>query len=395
MLTPDPSRQVALARVDLAGCTALQTGNVMSQDNPAPNEPGKDAELGATPTEPVEPAQPAAEAAAAAAAEPAAAEPAAEPVAERPAFTPPAADYPAELAEADEAEYEAAYDVPAGTAVASGPSLLAKLAAEAFGTFFLVLAGLGAALYSNLGSLGGGTLGVALAFGIAVLAGIATVGHISGGHFNPAITFGAALGGRTPWRDLVPYWLAQLVGGTVAAAVLFVAIPHDLSTALGHKNVQQTFSNVANGYGAHSPLAIAVAQGTSGQSHAQFPLVTALLVEVIVTAILVGVVLGVTDRRARRVQAPFAIGLALTALILVALPVTNASLNPARSTAAAIFSQSWALKQLWLFWVAPLVGGAIAGLVYRAFAVAPVKDNLLEEDDLYVTDEEVVVVQER
>src|SRR4029077_2829276 len=132
-----------------------------------------------------------------------------------------------------------------------------------------------------------------------------------------------------------------------------------------------------------------------GASSSEFTLTTALLVEVIVTAIFVGVILGVTDRRANKVQAPVAIGLTLSVLILVAMPVTNASLNPARSTAAAIFSDSWAFQQLWLFWVAPLVGAALAGLVYRAFAAEPLEDNLLEEDDEFVTTEDTLVVTER
>jgi len=283
------------------------------------------------------------------------------------------------------------YVVPAGTVVVTGPSLVARLGAEAFGTFALVLVGLGIALYSTVSGLGG-TLGVALGFGIAVLAGIIAVGHVSGGHFNPAVTLGAAIGGRTAWKDVLPYWLAQLVGGILAAAILFITIPSTLPGLLaqgGDASSKSFFSSVSNGYAEHSPLAVA------SQGQVEFSLVIALLVEIVVTAVFVGIILGATDRRSANVQAPFAIGLALSVLILVAIPVTNASLNPARSTASAIFSDSWALSQLWLFWVAPLVGAALAGLIYRAFAAEPVEDNLLEEDDAYVTTDDVLVVTER
>ena len=302
-------------------------------------------------------------------------------------LVPAAADVPDELAEDD----VDAYLIPAGTVVVTGPSLFAKLGAEAFGTFTLVLVGLGIALYMSVSGVGG-ALAVGLGFGIAVLAAAIAVGHISGGHFNPAVTLGAAIGGRTAWKDVIPYWLAQLVGGIFAAAILFITIPAKLPSLLTSgktETAKSFFSGVANGYGAHSPLAVA----STGQ--VSFTQVSALLIEVVVTAVFVGVILGATDRRAVHVQAPVAIGLALAVLILVALPITNASLNPARSTAAAIFSDSWALGQLWLFWVAPLVGAALAGLIYRAFAAEPPEDNLLEEDDAYITTEDTLVVTER
>ena len=294
--------------------------------------------------------------------------------------------------ESDEEEYDA-YLIPAGTVITTGPGLGARLGAEMFGTFFLVLAGLGVAIYSAVNS--SGALAVALAFGVAVLAGAAAVGHISGGHFNPAVTLGAAIGGRTSWRDVLPYWLAQLVGGAVAAAVVFITIPKTLPALFQKTDVREFFSGVANGFGTHSPLYSTVNTATQGAQTSEFTMTTALLVEVIVTAIFVGVILGVTDRRANKAHAPFAIGLALTILILVAMPVTNASLNPARSTAAAIFSDGWAFQQLWLFWVAPLIGAGLAGLVYRAFAAEPPEDNLLEEDDEFVTTEETLIVTER
>lgn len=320
--------------------------------------------------------------------------PAAAPAFAAPGAAPAAVETP--VAEAPVVDEVDAYVVPAGTAVVVGPSLIARLGAEVFGTFFLVLAGLGVALYANSAFAtvggGGGALAVGLAFGIAVVAGISAVGHVSGGHFNPAVTIGAAIGGRTPWRDVLPYWLAQLVGGAIAAAVLFVSIPSALPSLIS-SGTQTTskafFSSVSNGYGAHSPI------GSASQGAVEYSLAIALLIEVVVTAVFVGVILGVTDRRANTKIAPVAIGLTLGVLILVALPVTNASLNPARSTASAIFSEGWALKQLWLFWVAPIVGAALAGLVYRAFAAEPAKDNLLEEEDVYVTDEDVLVVETR
>jgi len=292
----------------------------------------------------------------------------------------------------DEIEIDAydAYAIPAGTVVTVGPSLFARVGAEVFGTFVLVLVGLGIALYNGLTGLGGGILAVGLGFGIAVFAAASAVGHISGGHFNPAVTLGAAIAGRTAWKDLLPYWLAQVVGGALAAAVIFIAIPQTLPAAIAGEDAttRTFFSGVSNGFGEHSPIATA----SSGQI--EFGLVAALLVEIVVTAVFVGVILGVTDRRTKSTTAPLAIGLALAVLILVAIPVTNGSLNPARSLASALFSESWAIQQVWLFWVAPLAGGALAALLYRAFASEPVQDNLLEEDESFVTTEDVLVVEE-
>ena len=278
------------------------------------------------------------------------------------------------------AEYEIPGEISVEMVVTTGSGLVARLGAEAFGTFFLVLAGLGVALYAGLTGVGGGPLAVALAFGIAVLASAVAVGHISGGHFNPAVTFGAAVAGRTAWRDVLPYWLAQLVGGALASGLLFV-VAASLPALAGKERT--FFSSVANGFGAHSPIA---AQ-TGGEG---FGLLGALLIELVVTAVFVGVILGATDRRSAHQQAPFAIGLTLAIGILVAIPVTNAALNPARATAAAIFSDSWAFTQLWLFWVAPLAGAGLAALVYRAFAAEPVRDDLLGEPDI----EEIVVTEE-
>jgi aquaporin Z len=271
----------------------------------------------------------------------------------------------------DADEVFAEYEIPAEVVVTTGPGLVARLGAEAFGTFFLVLAGLGVALYAGVTGVGGGPLAVALAFGIAVLAGALAVGQVSGGHFNPAVTFGAAVAGRTAWKDVLPYWLAQLIGGALASSLLYVVLA-SLPALAG--NERSFFSSVANGFGAHSPIA---AQ-TGGEG---FGLLGGLLIELVVTAVFVGVVLGATDRRSAHQQAPFAIGLTFAVGLLVAIPVTNGALNPARATAAAIFSEGWAFSQLWLFWVAPLAGAGIAALVYRAFVAERVRDDLLGESD--------------
>jgi aquaporin Z len=265
-------------------------------------------------------------------------------------------------------------------AVPVGPGLLARLAAEAFGTMFLVIAGLGTALYANVTGLGGGPLAVALGFGFAALAAAVAVGYVSGGHFNPAVTLGAAIAGRTSWKDVLPYWVAQVLGGIAAAGVLFVTLASFPTLADGAKGF---FSTVANGYGAHSPIG---AQVESGEG---FTLLGALLIELVVTALFVGVILGATDHRSTHSAAPLAIGVAFAVGLLVTIPVTNGSLNPARSTAAAVFAEGWAFGQLWLFWVAPLVGAALAGLLYRAFGAEPVQDDLLGEDEVVVlTDDE-------
>ena len=247
-------------------------------------------------------------------------------------------------------------------------SLAARLGAEAFGTFGLVLAIVGVALYNRF-SNGSYVFPVAIAGGLGVAALVAAVGHVSGGHFNPAVTFGLTIVGRAKWRDLVPYWLAQVVGGTAAAALLFATIPDTLVKALSEKSTRSLFSGTANGWANHSPLSGL----SSGQ--AQFSLTAALLAEIAVTAVFVGVIIGVTDKRAKASKvAPIAIGFALFAAIIVAGPITNASVNPARSTASAIFSTGniftfdGVAGQLWLFWVAPLVGAGIAALFYLAFA---------------------------
>lgn len=241
--------------------------------------------------------------------------------------------------------------------------LFARLSAEAFGTFVLVLGIVGTATFNAAN--GGQILPVALAGGILVMGAVAAVGGVSGGHFNPAVTLGITLAGRAAWRDLVPYWIVQLIGGVAAAAVVFSVIPTGYAALVSAEDKAAVFAGTANGFGSHSPLAAV----TGGQ--AEFSLWSALLVEVVVTAVFVGVILAVTSRRSRVTYAPAVIGLSLGALIIVAWPVTNASLNPARSFASALFAGGWTWGQLWLFVVAPLVGGALAALFYRAFAPLP------------------------
>lgn len=250
-----------------------------------------------------------------------------------------------------------------------GPSLLARVGAEAFGTFVVVLAVLGAALYAGVSSQ---TLATPLAYGFGVIAAFVAVAHVSGGHFNPAVTVGAAIAGRTPWGHVLPYWVAQLVGGALASAVMFVVYA---SFPLLDGQERSFFSTVANGFDTHSPLA-----QSTGSTDGGFGLVPALLIEAVLVAIIVGVYLGATDRRGSRQQAGVAVGLTVAFATLIAVPVTNAALNPARATAAAIFSESWAWSQLWLFWVAPLIGAVVAGVLYRAFASAPEEDDLVDEE---------------
>jgi aquaporin Z len=191
-----------------------------------------------------------------------------------------------------------------------------------------------------------GYAGVALAFGLTVLTGVYALGHISGGHFNPAISVGLVVGKRFPAKDLLPYILAQVAGAVTAAAILYVI-------ASGIPTFSTSAGFASNGYGEHSPRG--------------YGLLAALVCEVVMSFMFLMVVLGATDARAPKGFAGLAIGLALTLIHLISIPVTNTSVNPARSTGPALFVGGWALSQLWLFWVAPIVGAALAGLVYPAF----------------------------
>ncbi len=220
-----------------------------------------------------------------------------------------------------------------------------KAAAEFFGTFWLVFGGCGSAvLAAAFPNLGIGFAGVALAFGLTVLTMAYAIGHISGCHLNPAVSIGLWAGGRFPASGLFPYIVAQIVGGIAGAGVLYLI-------ASGATGFQLSDGFASNGYGIHSP--------------GRYPLLSGLVAEAVLTFFFLVVILGSTDRRAPAGFAPIAIGLALTLIHLISIPVTNTSVNPARSTGPAIFVGGWALSQLWLFWVAPIIGAILAGGVYR------------------------------
>ena len=223
-----------------------------------------------------------------------------------------------------------------------------KMLAEFFGTFWLVFGGCGAAvLAAGVADVGIGWLGVAFAFGLTVMTMAFAIGHISGCHLNPAVSLGLAVGKRFPIGELPGYVVAQLVGGAVGAGVLYVI-------ASGGPGFDLAAGFAANGFGDHSP--------------GGYGLMAGAVAEVVLTFMFLLIILGATDRRAPAGFAPIAIGLGLTLIHLIGIPVTNLSVNPARSTGPALFVGGWALQQLWLFWVAPLVGAALAGLVYPMMA---------------------------
>jgi aquaporin Z len=223
-----------------------------------------------------------------------------------------------------------------------------RFAAELLGTFWLVFAGCGAAVLSaTFPQVGIGMLGVGLAFGLALLTMAYAIGHISGCHLNPAVSIGLAVGGRLPGRDLPAYICAQLIGAMVAAWVLY-------GIAAGRAGFDLSSGLASNGFGVHSP--------------GGYSLAACALAEVVLTFLFVTIILGATDRRVPQGFAPIPIGLALAVCNLVAIPVTNASINPARSTGPALVVGGWALQQLWLFWLAPVFGGVLAGVIYPAIA---------------------------
>ncbi|HBY63542.1 MAG TPA: aquaporin Z [Solibacterales bacterium] len=227
-------------------------------------------------------------------------------------------------------------------------SISKKAAAEFFGTFWLVFGGCGSAvLAAAFPEVGIGLLGVSLAFGLTVLTMAYAIGHISGCHLNPAVSVGLLVGGRFPAKELVPYVIAQVLGGIAGAGVLWVI-------ASGKAGFDLAGGFASNGFGAHSP--------------GQYSMIACLTAEVVLTFFFLMVILGATDRRAPAGFAPLPIGLCLTLIHLIGIPVTNLSVNPARSTGPAVFVGGWALEQLWLFWVAPLIGAAIAGVVYPMIA---------------------------
>ena len=220
-----------------------------------------------------------------------------------------------------------------------------KYAAEFIGTFWLVLGGCGSAvLAAAFPDVGIGLLGVALAFGLTVLTMAYAIGHISGCHLNPAVSIGLWAGGRFPTKDLVPYIVSQVLGGIVAGGVLYII-------ASGKAGFDVSTGFASNGYGEHSP--------------GGYTLLSALVTEIVMTMMFLFVILGATDKRAPQGFAPIAIGLCLTLIHLISIPVTNTSVNPARSTAVAVFVGDWAAAQLWLFWAAPIAGAILGAVIYR------------------------------
>ncbi len=219
--------------------------------------------------------------------------------------------------------------------------------AEFLGTFWLVFGGCGSAvLAAGIPDLGIGFVGVSLAFGLTVVTMAYAVGHISGGHFNPAVTLGLWAGGKFEVGQIAPYWIAQLAGGIAASALLYL-----IASGIPEFSLSGGFAS--NGYGEHSPMGYSMMSG--------------LLIEVLLTFFFLFIILGVTDDKAPAGFAPLAIGLALVLIHLISIPITNTSVNPARSTGPALFVGGWALEQLWLFWVAPLLGALGAGFSYRWF----------------------------
>lgn len=223
-----------------------------------------------------------------------------------------------------------------------------KYFAEFLGTFWLVFGGCGSAvLAAAFPELGIGFAGVSLAFGLTVLTAAYALGHISGGHFNPAVSVGLWVGGRFDVKDLVPYIIAQVVGATVAAFVLYLIVQ-------GQAGFSGTGGFATNGFGELSP--------------GQYALSSVILIEIVLTAFFLIIIMGATDKRAPAGFAPIAIGLALTLIHLISIPVTNTSVNPARSTGVAFFAETAALSQLWVFWIAPIVGAIIGALIYKGLA---------------------------
>ena len=225
-----------------------------------------------------------------------------------------------------------------------------RMGAELIGTFWLVVGGCGCAVIAASFPVGIGLVGVAMAFGLTVLTMAFAIGHISGCHLNPAVSVGLVVGGRFPLKDLLPYVIAQVIGAILGAAVIYFI-------ASGKAGFELSAGLASNGYADHSPGGYSLAAGFAS--------------EVVMTAMFILIIMGATDSRAPAGFAPIAIGLALTLIHLISIPVTNTSVNPARSTGPAIFVGGWALQQLWLFWVAPLIGAVIGGALYKGLFREP------------------------
>lgn len=224
-----------------------------------------------------------------------------------------------------------------------------RLGAEFVGTFWLVFGGCGSAVFAAaFPNVGIGLLGVSLAFGLTVMTMAYAIGHVSGCHLNPAVSFGLWAGGRFPAKDLLPYIIAQVLGGILGAGIIYLI-------ASGQAGFDVASNGLAsNGYGAHSP--------------GEYSMVAGLVAEIVLTFMFIFIIMGATDKRAPAGFAPIAIGLALTLIHLIGIPITNVSVNPARSTGPALFVGGWAIQQLWLFWLAPIVGGLLAGFAYPRIA---------------------------
>jgi aquaporin Z len=242
--------------------------------------------------------------------------------------------------------------------------MVKKLTAEFIGTFWLVLGGCGSAvLAAGFPELGIGFVGVSLAFGLTVLTMAYSIGHISGCHLNPAVSIGLWVGGRFSAKELVPYIVAQVLGGIAAGGILFLI-------ASGKEGFDVSAGFASNGFGEHSP--------------GGYSLLAALVTEVIMTMMFLFIILGSTDKKVPVGFAPIAIGLGLTLIHLISIPVTNTSVNPARSTAVAVFAGGWAISQLWLFWVAPIIGAIIGGCIHRVLNDAKADPITVPPSDLRV-----------
>lgn len=236
-----------------------------------------------------------------------------------------------------------------------------RIAVEALGSFFIVFAGLGTALFSGTAS----SATVGFAYGIALMVALVSFGHISGGYFNPALSLAMAVAGRLKWLAMVLYMVAQVIGGILAAAVFYVLLK--VMPAGSTPEIHTLFASLANGFDSHSPSKV--------------PMVGVLIVEIIAMAVLVAVILGATAARNKTTLAPLGIGLAFAVAITITVPLSNGSLNPARATAVVFLADSWALGQLWLFWLAPLFGAALAAALYRSFQPAPAPVGSPAEED--------------